>query len=1204
MRLLRLGPSGALEFVECDPNSTPNYAILSHTWGLDSEEVTFDDIGNGTGKDKAGYAKIDFCARQAKQDGLDHFWVDTCCINKANFTELSKAINSMFGWYQHAEKCYVFLPDVSSNKRDHRGQPREVWDGTFKGSRWFTRGWTLQELLAPKSVEFFSREGVLLGDRQSLGELIQVVTGIPSSALRGGSLSTFSVDERMRWAARRNTKEPEDKWYSLLGLFEVTMPLIYGEKQNAETRLKDEIAKCYRKQLDASQHNQSISATNTLATNRRDTLLNSLAFEQMDSRRATIKAAYATTCQWFVKHPAYLAWLDSDQLDQHQGFLWVKGKPGAGKSTLMKFAHAHALKKTSKNELLVSFFFNARGEELERSVVGMYRSLLCQLLKGAPGLHNVVDEVEDWKNDGSQNSVWTIDLLRELFVAAVKGLKGRRLDCFIDALDECDEEQVQDMVDCFQELGQHILGEAAGHQIHICFASRHYPAIHIEHGLELTLEHEEGHSNDLAKYVQKRLRAGKGKNIEDVRVQICEKANGVFMWAVLVVEILNKEFLNGRAFAVRKRLEQIPGKLSDLFKDILRRDVANMDDLLLCLQWILFARRPLKREEFYYAMAAGLDPGPESLSEWDPEQVTTGDMDRYVRSSSKGLAELTKSKAPTVQFIHESVRDFLIKDGGMHELWPNSGPDFQSLAHDRLKHCCKAYIAINPSPYGSLTERQSKASSETAKMLRANLARRYPFLEYAGHHLLDHADEAAVVIPQTAFLKCIALDTLIELRNVFEPYDKRRYTTNSSLQYLLAEGGHARLVRTVRKDGISFYIRGERYRYPFFAAIACGHRHVVNALLESEDFPTTPDLTQHMELGRDFLAERNLKFYTPLLWAIEEGHESAAERLICLIELFDIDFKYREGRTALSLAAEEGYVAMLVLLIARNANINIVDHRGKSPLSHAVAHARTATVQWLLEHGARVRVWNESSDLALAARNDDEAMMRLLLEHGAAIEGSGALHVSRSERLVELLLDFGADVNEVHSRFGSPIGSAASSGREAIVRLLIKNRANVHLVDGQGSALLGTWASAVGSEAIVRLLLENSVEVNASEGRFGTALTNASQYGRVEIVSLLLDYGADVNIGSGGMSALWLACHNGREAVVRALLAHGGLEGRDRGYIEELRVAGGHGSIVQLLLDDIAGVNDKVTEHTITFTDHGATPARQCLGSLESSTRR
>src|SRR5205807_1598031 len=135
----------------------PPYAILSHTWN-EGQEVTFQDLMDGTGESKIGYDKIQFCAQQAERDGLRYFWVDTCCIDKSNYTELRKALNSIFRWYQNAVKCYVYLSDVSTAKRKANEVSGFTWEPSFRVSRWFTRGWTLQELLAPSSVEFFSRE--------------------------------------------------------------------------------------------------------------------------------------------------------------------------------------------------------------------------------------------------------------------------------------------------------------------------------------------------------------------------------------------------------------------------------------------------------------------------------------------------------------------------------------------------------------------------------------------------------------------------------------------------------------------------------------------------------------------------------------------------------------------------------------------------------------------------------------------------------------------------------------------------------------------------------------------------------------------------------------------------------------------------------------------------------------------------------------
>ena len=234
MRLLRLEQDGGFSLVEYIGNNIPRYAILSHTWGPDDEEVNFKDLINGIGHTKAGYRKLRFCGRQAAINGLQFFWTDTCCIDKSSSAELSEAINSMFRWYTNATKCYVYLADVPS--------PQWTSKPALRHSKWFTRGWTLQELLAPSCVEFFSAEGERLGDKSSLMQEIHDITGISIQALQGCPLTEFSVDERLLWAKERETKREEDAAYSLLGIFDIYMPLIYGEgRQRALRRLRREI---------------------------------------------------------------------------------------------------------------------------------------------------------------------------------------------------------------------------------------------------------------------------------------------------------------------------------------------------------------------------------------------------------------------------------------------------------------------------------------------------------------------------------------------------------------------------------------------------------------------------------------------------------------------------------------------------------------------------------------------------------------------------------------------------------------------------------------------------------------------------------------------------------------------------------------------------------------------------------------------------
>jgi hypothetical protein len=253
MRLLQVDENGEFSLTDDLVGNIPPYAILSHTWAEDHEEVNFRDLTIGPRKTKSGYKKLRFCAERAARDGLQHFWVDTCCIDKSNNTELSEAINSMFRWYRDATKCYVYLSDVATNNRDQINLSPQSWELAFRKSRWFTRGWTLQELLAPSSVEFFCSNKERLGDKKSLERLLHEITGIAIAALQGTLLSEFSVNERMSWAETRQTKREEDRAYSLLGIFDISMPLIYGEgSAKAFKRLQEEIDKNSRPRQDCT----------------------------------------------------------------------------------------------------------------------------------------------------------------------------------------------------------------------------------------------------------------------------------------------------------------------------------------------------------------------------------------------------------------------------------------------------------------------------------------------------------------------------------------------------------------------------------------------------------------------------------------------------------------------------------------------------------------------------------------------------------------------------------------------------------------------------------------------------------------------------------------------------------------------------------------------------------------------------------------
>ncbi|KAJ4855764.1 heterokaryon incompatibility protein (HET) domain-containing protein [Trichoderma breve] len=201
----------------------PPYAILSHTWG--QEEVSFQDFQSPERRERlAGFSKINATCKKAYSHGLDYAWVDTCCIDKTSSAELSESINSMFKWYKNSAIAYAFLEDYPSP------------------NRWFTRGWTLQELIAPEQLEFYNRSWDKVAEKTAIAKELAVITGIDAFVLDGSApLQQVSVGRRLSWAANRETTREEDLAYCLFGLFDVNMPLIYGEGGKAFLRLQEHI---------------------------------------------------------------------------------------------------------------------------------------------------------------------------------------------------------------------------------------------------------------------------------------------------------------------------------------------------------------------------------------------------------------------------------------------------------------------------------------------------------------------------------------------------------------------------------------------------------------------------------------------------------------------------------------------------------------------------------------------------------------------------------------------------------------------------------------------------------------------------------------------------------------------------------------------------------------------------------------------------
>ncbi|KAH0553285.1 hypothetical protein GP486_006582, partial [Trichoglossum hirsutum] len=663
---------------------------------------------------------------------------------------------------------------------------------------------------------------------------------------------------------------------------------------------------------------EQLKRTAVVTEKQRKACLGSLSFQQIDSRFLNIRKAHDRTCNWLFDQLEYKRWLSRDLTDEHHGFLWIKGKPGAGKSTMMK----HALSQTQKiltDATIISFFFNARGSILEKSTLGMYRSLLFQLLTAIPALQDVFIPIFLVRTKHSDIYEWNVKELQEICIKAVEGLQRNRLICFIDALDECEEDEVREMVEFLERLAEAAI--SSGTSLNICLSSRHYPHISIRNGIQLVIEGQDGHDRDIAAYVQGKLNAPSCKQTDDIKAEILNRASGVFLWVVLVVQMLNKAYDHGRIHALRRRLNEIPDELDELFADVLRRDAETRDESALCLQWILFAQRPLKREELYFAVLSGTEPA--ALGKWDPDEVNHQTIDRFILSCSKGLAEVSKAKDRTVQFIHESVRDFFLLRDGLAKLQPDLVADVTGLSQERLKQCCYQYITTDMFEH-LLNDALPGAKTPMAQDLRKTTSEEFPIFQQ--HQIRRYTPQARLLYilseKNLPNLTTALLDDKVDIDAMGERY-------GNAIQAASA-GGHEKIVRLLIDAGANINVVGGEYYHPLAAAIARDHKVVIRQLLDR-----TVISAQHI------LDDQLLK-------SVKGGYVDVA-RLLLANPKVDPNIKNKGGETPLLLAARDGYEAIVQLLLANSkVDPNSKDLKDNTPLSVASCNGNEAVVELLL----------------------------------------------------------------------------------------------------------------------------------------------------------------------------------------------------------------------------------------------------------------
>jgi len=632
MRLLRCSGIGRYHLTEAftSHEAIPPYAILSHTWGADVDEATFDDLIKGAGMDKAGYEKIRFCSEQARQDGLDHFWIDTCCINKANKAELSEAINSMFRWYRYADRCYVYLSDVSTAKWDINGDICD-WEPAFRRSRWFTRGWTLQELVAPRSVEFFSRQRERLGDKYTLRQQIHEITAIPETALQGVPLSQFSVNDRLSWIKYRETKLEEDKAYSLLGIFDVFIPPIYGEGAGrAFQRLLDEISRLEK-------CTQDLHVTDP----RRDKV------RIEETKGGLLEDSY----HWILENPDFQRWREESQ----SRLLWVKGDPGKGKTMLL----CGIINELSRaNAPVLAYFFCQATDSRINNATAVLRGLMFMLVSQQPFLVSHIRKKHDQVGKALFEDANAWVALSEIFIDIVQDPSLKSIYLIIDALDEC-------VTNLPKLLDLIVHTSSASSRVKWAISSRNWPEIEgrleragdkVRLSLELNAESVSVAVRSYIKHKVSRLAQDKKYNDQTkhaVLEYLYANANDTFLWAALVCQNLDKM----SRFNTVTKLKAFPPGLNPLYERMIQR-INNSDDADLCrrvLATIAVVYRPVTLQELT-SLVEELDG-------------MAGDLDS-VEEVVRLCGSVLTIRDGIIYFVHQSAKDFLLKEA-YHIVFPS-----------------------------------------------------------------------------------------------------------------------------------------------------------------------------------------------------------------------------------------------------------------------------------------------------------------------------------------------------------------------------------------------------------------------------------------------------------------------------------------------------------------------------------------------------
>ncbi|KAJ5588636.1 hypothetical protein N7537_011314 [Penicillium hordei] len=922
-------------------------------------------------------------------------------------------------------------------------------------------------------------------------------------------------------------------------------------------------------------------------------VLRSLAYPQMLDRRDDIEPCHTNTCQWILDLEKYQSWRS-----QSRGLLWIKGKPGAGKSTLMVFLHDRLrISQDDRQGIRLDFFFTARGTELQRTPLGMLRSLLNQIFVCDATIRPQVRDIYKQRckqfGYGEGKWEWPRVVLEELLAGIIlKSASRQHVTVFVDALDEAGTESAQQLAAYFHRLISR--AEKANAAVQICISCRHYPI--VESARAVAIYVEDHNHKDITMYIKDNLAdmelgdspsdKARGVLVE----QLIQQAKGVFQWARLIIPLIRQKIFEGESFDdIRCWLREVPAELKDVYTYILNNviEAKNREQSFLFFQWVCLAERPLTVTEMRYALAAKnaqITPSPKTWEKIDDFVESNERMKRRIKALSGGLAEVVSSgdNDESVQVVHQSVNDFLrVKGLGLlchhidAKMMPVDNDKVLFQCHATLYRSCLVYLATIHLPREILNHHQST---------RKNIAQDRPLLTYSTKNLFIHAEKAAAsradVLQNERDILQRVVSRWVQIYQILNPYNTARPPKDTTIIHMAAAANLVDIIECLVFNGEDVMRKDGKGKTAFH--LAARHGHIpAGEILRAKG----ADSEAKYENGT-----------TPLIEAASFGQVGFVEWL--LHKGVKLETTRDGSESALQAASLRGHQGIVELLLDAGADVNAQGGKYGNALQAAASSGKTEIVQKLLDTGADVNAQGGEYGNALqaaASSGKTEIVQKLLDtgadvnaqggEYGNALQAAAATYFGRTE-IVQKLLDARADVNAQGGKYGNALQAAASSGKTEIVQKLLDARADVNAQGGKyGNALQAAAATYFRRTEIVQMLLDAGADVNARSGEYGNALQAAASSGHTEIVQKLLDAGADVNAQGGEYgNALQAAASSGKTEIVQKLLdARADVNAQGGKYGNALQAAAAtyfrRTEIVQMLLDAGADVNARSGEY-------------------------